>query len=221
MQKFREERRAAMRSEWKALAFFTMIALGCGVWLALGHGWGRVFSAFFLDVVLTSLWFGWMLGFDARSSPLSWGASGEQWTAEELEKLESPWRVYHDLPDGRGNWDHVVVGPPGVFVIDTKNFRASAKVDDEGLRSGRLRVGGKASRGSALRMNELIQRETGLSVRVQGVVAVWGELVRGTCERDKVLYVPAGNLTDALTRRPARLGDVQHREVCATLDALE
>jgi hypothetical protein len=163
-----------------------------------------------------------MLGFNARALPWAWGAWGEEWTEEELDKLDSnSWRVYHDLPDGRGNWDHVAVGPPGVFVIDTKNFREPAIVDDKGLRSGRLRAGGNSSLGSAFRMKELIERDTGLSVWVQGVVAVWGELVGGSCERDRVLYVPAGRLTDALKVRPAKLADAQRRAVCTALDALE
>ena len=72
--------------------------------------------AFMLGATVTTLAFGWMLGFDARSLRWAWGAWGEQWTADELEKLDPSWRVYHDLPDGRSHWvesprfhGHVVV----------------------------------------------------------------------------------------------------------------
>jgi hypothetical protein len=61
-----------------------------------------------------------------------------------------------------------------------------------------LRAGGKASRGSAVRMKEIIERETGLVIWVQGVVAVWGKLPEGVVERDKVLYVPAQRLVETL-----------------------
>jgi len=39
-----------------------------------------------------------------------------------LEKPQSPWAVWHDLPIGtRGaNVDHLVVGPGGVFSVNTK-----------------------------------------------------------------------------------------------------
>lgn len=47
------------------------------------------------------------------------------------------WTVFHDLhwPGRRfANVDHVVVGPPGVFVIDSKNWSGSVTVKDEVLR---------------------------------------------------------------------------------------
>jgi hypothetical protein len=88
------------------------------------------------------------LGFDARSLRWAWGAWGEQWTAEELAKLGSSWRAYHDIPDGRGNWDHVVVGPSGVFVIDSKHLSQPAVVDANGLR--RETFGRAAARHAAL-----------------------------------------------------------------------
>lgn len=52
------------------------------------------------------------------------GAEGEQATADALAPLAAAgWRILHDLraPDG-GNIDHLAVGPPGVAVIDTKNW---------------------------------------------------------------------------------------------------
>jgi hypothetical protein len=54
-----------------------------------------------LGATLSTLAFGWMIAFDARSLRWVWG---EQWTADEPEKLDLSWRLYHDLPDGRGNW---------------------------------------------------------------------------------------------------------------------
>jgi hypothetical protein len=66
----------------------------------------------------------------------SWrlGARGEQAVAESLAdpKLAAAgYRAFHDLPgDGPWNTDHVVVGPGGVFVIETKAcVRRKAKRD--------------------------------------------------------------------------------------------
>src|SRR5206468_1760386 len=161
--------------------------------------------AFALGCGVTTMAFGWTLGFDAHSLRWAWGAWGEQWTAEELVNLPPYWHVYHDIADGHGNWDHVLVGPPGVFVVDSKHLSEPAVVDGNGLRAGRMRVGGSASRGSAVRMKEIIERETGLAVWVQGVVAVWGDLPAGVVERDKVLYIPARKLVETLQDRPGRL----------------
>ena len=66
------------------------------------------------------------------------GAQGEQRTAEVLSQLPGEtWTVFHDLrwPGRRfANVDHVVVGPPGVFVIDSKNWSGSVTVKDNVLR---------------------------------------------------------------------------------------
>src|SRR4051812_23496589 len=118
MRKFRQERRANMREQWGALAFAAVTTVGCTVWIIVGSGWGRVFAAFALGVFLTGLFFGWNLGFDAHSLRWTWGALGEQWTAEELAKLDASWHVFHDIPTEHGNWDHIAIGLPGVFVID-------------------------------------------------------------------------------------------------------
>ena len=177
-------------------------------------------AAWMLGFVVALLIFGWMIGFDVHSLTWLWGAWGEEKTGEELAKLGPGWRVYHDIPDGNGNWDHVLVGAAGVFIIDSKNLSQPATVDEKGLRSGRLRYGGAATRGSAVRLKELIQQRTGLSVWVQGVVAVWGQLPQGEVERDKVLYVPGTKLIETLESRPDRLSDAHRAPVLALLDEI-
>jgi Nuclease-related domain len=220
IEKFRQERRANMREQWLTLSVGVLLTLALVAWVIFGEGWGRIFAAFMLGVCVTGLGFAWMLGFDAHSLRWTWGAVGEQWTAEELTKLESDWHSFHDIPNDKGNWDHVVVGRPGVFVIDSKFLSEPATVDSQGLRSGRLRAGGGASRGGAARMSAVIERETGLSLWVQGVVAVWGQLPLGVIERDKVLYVPAAQLVETLRDRPPRLTTDQCARVKTVLAAL-
>lgn len=56
------------------------------------------------------------------------GWFGERMTAEELAPLgQQGWRIFHDVPAESGkqefNIDHVVVGPGGVFSIETKMRR--------------------------------------------------------------------------------------------------
>jgi hypothetical protein len=62
------------------------------------------------------------------------GAAGEQATGAVLSQLESAtWTVWHDVRwpgRARANIDHVVVGPPGVFVIDSKNWSGQLSVAD-------------------------------------------------------------------------------------------
>lgn len=55
----------------------------------------------------------------------SQGASGEELVAEKLSHLPPSYRVFNDvtLPGYGANLDHVVVGPTGVFVIETKSHK--------------------------------------------------------------------------------------------------
>jgi hypothetical protein len=54
----------------------------------------------------------------------SWaqGAEGEEVVGKILEGLRAEgWQVIHDVSFGRGNIDHIVVGPGGIFTIETKS----------------------------------------------------------------------------------------------------
>jgi hypothetical protein len=59
------------------------------------------------------------------------GAVGEARTARFLEPLRAEgFAVLHDrrIPGSRANIDHIVIGPPGVFVVETKSFGGQLKV---------------------------------------------------------------------------------------------
>lgn len=50
------------------------------------------------------------------------GAKGEEKVAKALKALRGMYHVFNDVEIGKsGDIDHVVVGPTGVFVIETKN----------------------------------------------------------------------------------------------------
>jgi hypothetical protein len=89
--------------------------------------------------VLAAIAVGWGLRFRPSPDAIAWrrGATGEQRTARLLSPLERQgWVVLHDLaiPGSRANLDHLVIGPGGVFVIDSKQYRGRVQLD----RSGRL-----------------------------------------------------------------------------------
>lgn len=55
---------------------------------------------------------------------ISLGLDGERAVADALNELrEAGYRVYHDLQEEGYNIDHVVIGPGGVFAIETKTRR--------------------------------------------------------------------------------------------------
>lgn len=71
------------------------------------------------------------------------GAAGEEATARALALLPPEWTVLHDVrwPGRRkANIDHVVIGPGGVFVIDSKHWSGTVSVTGDVLRqNGRSR----------------------------------------------------------------------------------
>jgi hypothetical protein len=71
----------------------------------------------------------------AKAEAARWaaGASGEQIVSDALVQLESDHVVIHNLPiAGRGDADHVVVGPAGVIVIETKYLAGRIVCQDDG-----------------------------------------------------------------------------------------
>ncbi len=60
-----------------------------------------------------------------RPAAMNWlrGTRGELFMARELAKLGPEWTVLHSVLVGdRGDIDHIAVGPPGVFPINTKRL---------------------------------------------------------------------------------------------------
>jgi hypothetical protein len=80
---------------------------------------------------------GWGLRFKPSPDAVAWrrGAAGERRTARLLDPLQwHGWVVLHDLavPGSRANVDHLVIGPGGVFVIDSKDYRGRLQLDGSG-----------------------------------------------------------------------------------------
>ena len=90
------------------------------------------------------------------------GARGEEKVAGILRSLPDPYHVFNDFAAGRAHVDHVVVGPGGVFAVETKSWRGGVTVED-----GRILLDGQMpSRdplAQTLREAELVR--TALSVR--------------------------------------------------------
>jgi hypothetical protein len=80
---------------------------------------------------------GWGLRFRPSPEAIAWrrGAAEERRTARLLSPLERQgWVVLHDLavPGSRANIDHLVIGPGGVLVIDSKQYRGRLQLDPSG-----------------------------------------------------------------------------------------
>jgi hypothetical protein len=57
------------------------------------------------------------------------GASAEEHVGSLLEALPAEqWRVFHDASLGRGNIDHILIGPSGAFTVETKSHPGPVRV---------------------------------------------------------------------------------------------
>jgi len=58
------------------------------------------------------------------------GAEGEEHVGRILEGLSvEGWHVLHDVSFGRGNIDHIAIGPGGVFTVETKSHSGRISAD--------------------------------------------------------------------------------------------
>lgn len=131
------------------------------------------------------------------------GADGEDATAEVLGSLPPGWISLHDVrwPGRRlANVDHVLIGPGGVFVIDSKNWTGRITLDGGHLRqngySREKNVAGAAD--AALAVSELISP---YAAWVHPVLCfVRQDYLSGWCR--EVMVCSTANLVGMLTSRP-------------------
>jgi hypothetical protein len=133
------------------------------------------------------------------------GAEGERRTANALAMLPaSGWFVLHDVrwPGKRfANIDHVVVGPGGVFVIDSKAWRGKVEVRDGVLRqNGYKREEAVASAADAA--VAVAEQVPGLDPRVaKPVLCFVGDHELEGWARDVMLCTPANLVAMLMSRQ--------------------
>jgi hypothetical protein len=84
-----------------------------------------------------------------RQSTRAWakGARGERKLAESLARLPNVVALHdRSVPGTRGNIDHLVIAPGGLFVVDAKHYEGRLRIRDKGglfRTDNRLYVGGR------------------------------------------------------------------------------
>lgn len=166
---------APAASRWMAAAIMFILAAGVAAWK------GRVMLK-----RMRERW-NYRLGF-----------TGERVVGEELNQLmASGFRVFHDLPFDGFNIDHVLVGPPGVFAVETKTRRKPADIkgieraqvfsDGERLRFPKDKYDSKAipqARRNAETMAKWLTSATGQRVTVSAILTLPGWMVTRKASSD-------------------------------------
>jgi hypothetical protein len=205
-------RRAAERASWTH-----GLPWRAGAVLAVGVAAGLLGAQLAPDLagllaVAAAAGVGWRLRFRPSADTLAWrrGAAGERRTARLLASLERRgWAVLHDLaiPGTQANIDHLVIGPGGVLVIDSKRYRGRLRLDRHGMVWHGRRLLVSALRRVLWAADQADEVLGVAEVQVAAVVAVhrasvpWGRL-----EADGVTIVPARRLPDLLQALPSMLG---------------
>jgi hypothetical protein len=211
-------------------AFAVALLLGAGValpvWRYFPHG------QFFAGMVVGGVWgmLVWIWD-DPPELIAKWkrGAEGERRTEAVLKRLERHgWHSIHDRAGKYGNLDHIVVGPGGVFLLDSKNLSGTVTLAEAGLRteyadaprdgSTYTSLAG-AMRGASAHLKDRIAATTELAGWVQAVVVIWGHFPEAEAERDKVAYVSGDHLDAWLLRQPVRLSRRDQQLIQLGLDA--
>jgi hypothetical protein len=144
---------------------------------------------------------GWRLRFRPSERARTWqgGAAGERHTARLLDRLtRDGFVVFHDLavPDSPANVDHLVIGPTGVFVIDSKQWTGSVHQSPDGLawhNHYRLDRTLETVRWEAETVGRLLGTHTAALLCVHGA-----HVDRGGLLANGVAIVPAAQLRSAL-----------------------
>jgi Nuclease-related domain len=135
------------------------------------------------------------------------GISGEEAVADALAGLPSSYWVLHGVSTGHGDVDHVVIGPTGVFALETKAW------DGKFYRSrGQLYCNGKPAehvlrqaRGAAGQVRELLLA-AGIDEWVEAVVvAARASVSRSPVRFRKSYVISIKDLVGFVTERPHSL----------------
>ena len=177
--------------------------------VAAGAGWEATVRAawWFAAVAAVALVLAWLVR--PRPDPERWlrGAAGEIATALLLDHLPARrWAVLHDLgvPGSRANVGHLVIGPSGVWVIDSKATRARVQARWRTVWLGDQRL----DPGPAEWEAQVVADRLGVAVRPLIVVHGAGLRRRGG-RTGGVRVVPAAGLLRRLRGGRPRLNHAQ------------
>jgi hypothetical protein len=180
----------------------TCAALAAAVIETIGHFFNVPRRPFFYLALLAvaALYLAWRVW---RVRPilraLKLAGEGEKAVGQFLEKLRHDgYEVLHDVPGGNFNIDHVLIGPGGVFTIETKTWNKPATsdpritFDGEALLASGIQLDRdpiRQARGQVSWIRTLLKESTGQDYPVRGVVLFPGWYVEQAPEALRELWV--------------------------------
>jgi hypothetical protein len=158
---------------------------------------------------------------------LAQGEKGERRISELLRPLRAKnYVTFDDLITNQGNVDHVVVGPGGVFAIETKAYnvfgagRASVRENGRLMLNAKEAIGDplKQARSSAALVSEELERHLRRKFWVQSVLILPGWKIDSPSHETDVVVLSDKTIPEFFSSRPLKLNNAEIREICAHLD---
>jgi Nuclease-related domain len=155
---------------------------------------------------------GWRLRFRVSRDTRAWrdGARGERATARLLRRLDRHgYGVFHDvaIPGTPANADHLVIGPPGAILVDSKRYTGQVTQTSDGRVWHNHYPMDHTLRALRLETQAISQA---LGVRVRPVISVHGaQVASGGLRAGEVEILPAGRLPSMLRTSRQRLGEAE------------
>src|SRR6266536_299000 len=175
-------RRAAEWADYRRTLFLRLAAMTAAAVVVGIFAWPLGLAIPAAAVVAGGLAF--LLRFRVSADTTAWrrGAKGERLTARRLRRLGRGWTVFHDLaiPGSRANADHLVIGPPGAFLIDSKHYRGRLTLTPDGtLWYGRFTLTHVLAtvRWEAAVLTQALGSEVIPMLCIHGSQLPWGELM--------------------------------------------
>ncbi|TFD50265.1 NERD domain-containing protein [Cryobacterium frigoriphilum] len=152
------------------------------------------------------------------------GALGEIEVGKTLGRLPPEWRVFHALPIGKAgaDIDHLVLGPGGIFTINTKHHRGKKIwINDKGfLVSGRRHPYIRNSEFEAGRVTKLLRKRVPQLAPARSVLALVSPgPITVKKKPAEVSVMDAINLRRWLLKQPVALAEAELLELSAIIDA--
>lgn len=133
------------------------------------------------------------------------GRDGERVVGQLLEELRADGAViFHDVDTGRGNIDHIIISPKGIFTVETKTWSKHRSTDRITVKNNTVIINGypidtnliNQSKSEAHWLSELLKSRVGNNITVRPIILFPGWYVESSATRlllkqEKVLLLSA------------------------------
>ncbi|AKS43205.1 nuclease-related domain-containing protein [Wenzhouxiangella marina] len=183
-----------------ALATASLVFLAMMKWI---ERWMDEATSPWLWTVLALMAFAWLVTRIFKAKPIIYaleqGEQGERAVGQYLERLrEQGYQVFHDLIGDGFNLDHVIIGPAGIFSIETKTWSKPAQGEPKIVFNGEhLSLPGRnderrpliQAQAQASWLKTLLSESIGRSLDVRPVVLFPGWFIDSKQARQSPIWV--------------------------------